>query len=177
VESGKSSGNGKYTRLFQDYLTRTYGFGQSLLTSSCTDALEMAAILGCIQTGDEIIMPSFTFVRPANAFILPEAKIVFTDSRSDHPGMQENEIERSSHPKQKPSLWCIVPVLRVIRISLWTLLQAMGFWWRKMPHRPLMPATREKGDIVHWEVLVIWLPSLLMKPKTSFPLKVDLLTP
>lgn len=101
VESGKISGNGKYTRLCQDYFTRTYGFGKSLLTSSCTDALEMAAILGCIEPGDEVIMPSFTFVSTANAFILRGAKIVFTDSRSDHPGMQEKEIEALITPRTK----------------------------------------------------------------------------
>ena len=65
---------------------RKYGFKKCLLTTSCTDALEMAAILCDIQQGDEVIVPSYTFVSTANAFVLRGAKIVFADSRIDHPG-------------------------------------------------------------------------------------------
>ena len=90
----------------QDYLQKRYGFGKCLLTSSCTDALEMAAILINIQPGDEVIMPSYTFVSTANAFVLRGAKIVFTDSRPDHPGMDEDSIEALVTPKTK----AIVPV-------------------------------------------------------------------
>jgi dTDP-4-amino-4,6-dideoxygalactose transaminase len=77
-----------------------------LLTTSCTDALEMAAILINIQPGDEVIMPSYTFVSTANAFVLRGAKIVFTDSNSEHPGMNEDEIEHLITPNTK----AIVPV-------------------------------------------------------------------
>ena len=87
VSTGKLSGNGKYTQLCQDNLKERYGFVKCLLTTSCTDALEMAAILINIQEGDEVIMPSYTFVSTSNAFILRSAKIVFADSRKDHPGM------------------------------------------------------------------------------------------
>lgn len=93
VQSGKLSGNGKYTQKVQEYLKNRYGFGKCLLTSSCTDALEMAAILLNIGPGDEVIIPSYTFVSTANAFILRGAKIVFADSREDHPGMDESSIE------------------------------------------------------------------------------------
>ncbi|WP_026838072.1 dTDP-4-amino-4,6-dideoxygalactose transaminase [Gillisia sp. JM1] len=93
VNTGKISGNGKYTKLCQDYLKQRYGFGKCLLTTSCTDALEMAAILINIKSGDEVIMPSYTFVSTANAFILRGAKIIFVDSRQDHPGMDEDKIE------------------------------------------------------------------------------------
>ena len=106
VSSMRLCGNGKYTQMCQDYLQKRYGFGKCLLTSSCTDALEMAAILINIQPGDEVIMPSYTFVSTANAFVLRGAKIVFTDSRHDHPGMDEDSIEALVTPKTK----AIVPV-------------------------------------------------------------------
>lgn len=106
VNSMRLCGNGKYTQLCQDYLQQRYGFGKCLLTSSCTDALEMAAILLDIQPGDEVIMPSYTFVSTANAFVLRGARIVFADSRSDHPGMDERAIEALITPKTK----AIVPV-------------------------------------------------------------------
>jgi dTDP-4-amino-4,6-dideoxygalactose transaminase len=106
VDSKRLCGNGKYTRLCQDYLQQRYGFGKCLLTSSCTDALEMAAILLNIEPGDEVIMPSYTFVSTANAFVLRGAKIVFADSRPDHPGMDEDSIEALITPKTR----AIVPV-------------------------------------------------------------------
>ncbi len=76
------------------------------LTTSCTDALEMAALLCNIQPGDEVIIPSYTFVSTANAFILRGAKIVFVDSRSDHPGMDETKLEALITSRTK----VIVPV-------------------------------------------------------------------
>lgn len=106
VQSGQISGNGKYTKLCQEFFQERYGFGKCLLTTSCTDALEMAAILIDIEPGDEVIMPSFTFVSTANAFVLRGAKIVFCDSRSDHPGMDESKIEALITPKTR----AIVPV-------------------------------------------------------------------
>lgn len=106
VSSKRLCGNGKYTRLCQDYLQQRYGFGKCLLTSSCTDALEMAAILLNIQPGDEVIVPSYTFVSTANAFVLRGAKIVFVDSRTDHPGMDEDAIEALITPRTR----VIVPV-------------------------------------------------------------------
>lgn len=106
VSTGKLSGNGKYTQLCQNYLKERYGFGKCLLTTSCTDALEMAAILINIKDGDEVIMPSYTFVSTSNAFILRGAKIVFADSRKDHPGMDEASIASLITSKTK----AIVPV-------------------------------------------------------------------
>ena len=79
VKNGHISGNGKFTKLCQDYLEKRYGFKKCLLTSSCTDALEMASILLNIQPGDEVIAPSYTFVSTINPFILRGAKIVFVD--------------------------------------------------------------------------------------------------
>lgn len=93
VYSGKLSGNGQFTQRCQRFFEERFGFGKCLLTSSCTDALEMAAILCNIQPGDEVIMPSYTFVSTANAFVLRGAKIVFADSRRDHPGIDEDSLE------------------------------------------------------------------------------------
>ena len=93
ILSGKISGNGEYTKKCQSYFEENFGFKKCLLTSSCTDALEMAAILINIKPGDEVILPSYTFVSTANAFALRGAKIVFIDSREDHPGLDETKLE------------------------------------------------------------------------------------
>lgn len=106
VHTGKLSGNGKYTQKCQNWFEDTYGFGKCLLTTSCTDALEMAAILIDIQPGDEVILPSYTFVSTANAFVLRGAKLIFADSRKDHPGIDEASIEALITPRTK----AIVPV-------------------------------------------------------------------
>jgi dTDP-4-amino-4,6-dideoxygalactose transaminase len=106
VYSGKISGNGMFTKKCQAFFEEKYGFHKTLLTTSCTDALEMAALLIDIQPGDEVIMPSYTFVSTANAFVLRGAKIVFADSRKDHPGMDEASLEALITDKTK----AIVPV-------------------------------------------------------------------
>lgn len=106
VASGKISGNGKYTQKCQQFFEKQFGFKKTLLTTSCTDALEMAAILIDIKEGDEVIMPSYTFVSTANAFVLRGAKIVFADSRKDHPNMDETKLESLITSKTK----AIVPV-------------------------------------------------------------------
>lgn len=106
VASGKISGNGKYTNLCQEFFANKFGFKKVLLTSSCTDALEMAAILANIKEGDEVIMPSYTFVSTALAFIRQGAKIVFVDSYEDNPNIDATKIEALITPKTK----AIVPV-------------------------------------------------------------------
>jgi dTDP-4-amino-4,6-dideoxygalactose transaminase len=93
VENGKISGNGVFTKKCHEFFTTKYNFSKSLLTTSCTDALEMVSILINIKPGDEIIMPSYTFVSTANAFVLRGATIKFVDSHSDNPNMNENLIE------------------------------------------------------------------------------------
>jgi dTDP-4-amino-4,6-dideoxygalactose transaminase len=93
VYSGKISGNGMYTKKCQEYFVRRFGFKKALLTTSCTDALEMCAILADIMPDDEVIIPSYTFVSTALAFVRQGARIVFAESRSDHPGMDEDKIE------------------------------------------------------------------------------------
>ncbi|HTI89485.1 MAG TPA: dTDP-4-amino-4,6-dideoxygalactose transaminase [Puia sp.] len=100
VSTGKISGDGVFTRKCHEYFERS-GFKKCLLTTSCTDALEMAAILLNIQPGDEVIMPSFTFVSTANAFVLRGAKIIFADSNPNNPNLDAGGIERLISPRTK----------------------------------------------------------------------------
>lgn len=93
VKYGKISGDGVFTKKCHDFFENTYGFKKVLLTTSCTDALEMTAILLDIKEGDEVIVPSFTFVSSANAFVLRGAKIVFADSNSENPNIDAKKIE------------------------------------------------------------------------------------
>jgi dTDP-4-amino-4,6-dideoxygalactose transaminase len=101
VKTGKISGDGMYTRECQSLLEKNYGFGKVLLTNSCTDAIEMAAMLCNIKEGDEVIAPSFTFVSSVNAFVIRGAKIAFVDSASDNPNMDVNQIESLITDKTK----------------------------------------------------------------------------
>ncbi len=101
VNYGQISGNGVFTKKCHDLFAETWGFKNALLTTSCTDALEMSALLLNIQPGDEVIMPSFTFVSTALAFVRQGARIVFADSRPDHPGIDEDKIEKLITPKTK----------------------------------------------------------------------------
>lgn len=101
VASGKISGNGMFTKKCQYFFENKYGINKALLTTSCTDALEMCAILLNIKEGDEVIMPSYTFVSTANAFVLRGAKIIFADSREDQPNIDETKIEELITSKTK----------------------------------------------------------------------------
>ncbi len=106
VSTGKISGNGIYTQKCQAFFEKEYGFKKVLLTTSCTDALEMCAMLANIGPGDEVIVPSFTFVSTAIAFVRQGAKIVFADSYSDNPNIDADKIESLITDKTK----AIVPV-------------------------------------------------------------------
>ncbi|OGC89730.1 MAG: dTDP-4-amino-4,6-dideoxygalactose transaminase [candidate division Zixibacteria bacterium RBG_16_53_22] len=106
VASGKISGDGVFSKRCQAYFEQRFGFAKTLLTTSCTDALEMAAILCDIAAGDEVIVPSYTFVSTANAFVLRGAKICFADSGSDHPNMDPLQVESLISKRTK----VIVPV-------------------------------------------------------------------
>lgn len=106
MRSEKISGDGKYGHQCQHWFEQQLGCKKALLTPSCTQALEMAALLIDIQPGDEVIMPSYTFVSTANAFVLRGAKIVFVDIRPDTLNMDEKLIEAAITPKTK----AIVPV-------------------------------------------------------------------
>lgn len=106
VLSGKISGDGIFTKRVHEFFEKKYGFKKCLLTTSCTDALELAAILLDIKEGDEVIMPSYTFVSTANAFVLRGAKIVFADSYFNNPNIDVTQIEALITSKTK----AIVPV-------------------------------------------------------------------
>jgi dTDP-4-amino-4,6-dideoxygalactose transaminase len=101
VYSSKISGNGIFTKKCHQFFEEKYGFKKCLLTTSCTDALEMAAILLNIKEGDEVIAPSYTFVSTVNAFILRGAKVIFADSYSNNPNIDATSIEALITPKTK----------------------------------------------------------------------------
>lgn len=101
IQSGHISGNGSYTKMCQEYFEARLGIRKALLTTSCTDALEMCALLLNIDKGDEVIVPSYTFVSSALAFVRQGAKIIFADSRGDHPGVDEDQIEQLISSKTK----------------------------------------------------------------------------
>lgn len=101
VSGGKISGDGVFTKKSHEFFEKKYGFKKVLLTTSCTDALEMAAILLDIQPGDEVIAPSYTFVSTVNAFSLRGAKLVFVDSYSDNPNINPVAIRNNITAKTK----------------------------------------------------------------------------
>ena len=106
MENGHISGNGPFTKKCQTWLEQNLGCPKALLTHSCTAALEMAAILCDIQPGDEVIMPSFTFVSTANAFVLRGGIPVFVDIRPDTLNLDEEQIVSAITKKTK----AIIPV-------------------------------------------------------------------
>lgn len=106
VYTGKLSGNGVFTKKCQQFFEEKYGFRKAIMTTSGTDALEMAAILCDVQPGDEVIVPSYTFVSSALAFVRQGAKIVFADSYENNPNIDADKIEGLITEKTK----VIVPV-------------------------------------------------------------------
>ncbi|WP_263771530.1 dTDP-4-amino-4,6-dideoxygalactose transaminase [Propionivibrio soli] len=104
--SGHLAGDGQFTKKCSAWLERRIGCQRALLTHSCTAALEMAAILADFQPGDEVIMPSYTFVSTANAFVLRGAVPVFVDIRADTLNIDETRIEEAITPRTR----AIVPV-------------------------------------------------------------------
>jgi dTDP-4-amino-4,6-dideoxygalactose transaminase len=101
ARSGGMAGNGVYSKKCHRFFEERYGFAKVLLTTSCTDALEMTAILAGIEPGNEVIMPSFTFVSTANAFLLRGAKLVFADILPGIPNIDPEEIRKLISPKTK----------------------------------------------------------------------------
>ncbi len=93
ISNEKLAGDGEFTFAIQKLMEERYGFDKTLLTTSCTDALEMSAILANIDSSSEVIMPSYTFVSTANAFALRGAKIIFADSEKDTPNIDADQIE------------------------------------------------------------------------------------
>jgi len=99
--SGTIAGNGAYTKRCHRIFEKRFGFKKVLLTTSCSDALEMAALLCRIEPGDEVIVPSFTFMSTANAFLLRGATVVFADTLPDVPNIDPAEVERLITPKTR----------------------------------------------------------------------------
>lgn len=93
VNSGHISGNGMFTKKCQTFFEEKYGFKKALMTTSCTDALEMCAMLVNIEPGDEVIVPSYTFVSTALAFVRQGAHIKFIDSLEANPNLDTSKIE------------------------------------------------------------------------------------
>ena len=106
VYTGKLSGNGVFTKKCQRFFEERYGFRKAIMTTSGTDALEMAAILCDVKPGDEVIVPSYTFVSSALAFVRQGARIVFADSCAHNPNIDAEKIEALITPRTK----VIVPV-------------------------------------------------------------------
>ena len=106
VYTGKLSGNGYFTKKCQSFFMERYGFKKVLLTTSGTDALEMCAMLCNLKAGDEVIVPSYTFVSTALAFLREGANVVFADSMDNNPNLDANKLESLITPKTK----VIVPV-------------------------------------------------------------------
>jgi dTDP-4-amino-4,6-dideoxygalactose transaminase len=101
VSSGHLSGNGYFTQRCRNFFSEQYGVKHNLLTTSCTSALELAAILLKIQPGDEVIAPSFSFVSTVNPFVLRGAKIIFADSSGENPNIDPEKIEALITPKTR----------------------------------------------------------------------------
>jgi dTDP-4-amino-4,6-dideoxygalactose transaminase len=106
IQNGYSAGDGEFTKKCRALIEEALGVPKVLLTTSCTDALEMTAILLDIKPGDEVIVPSFTFVSTINAFVLRGAKPVFADIRPDTLNMDETKLESLITPNTR----AIVPV-------------------------------------------------------------------
>lgn len=101
IANGHISGDGKFTQKCHDFIERELGVRKALLTTSCTHALEMTAMLLGIQAGDEVIIPAFTFVSTVNAFVLRGARPVFIDIRPDTLNLDETQLERLITPRTK----------------------------------------------------------------------------
>ena len=101
ITKGDIAGDRSYTKKCQEYFENRWMFAKTMMTTSCTDALEMAALLVNIKPGDEVIAPSYTFVSTVNAFVLRGATIVFVDSEEGHPNMDVTKIEEKITKKTK----------------------------------------------------------------------------
>lgn len=128
VNTGKISGNGLFTKKCHEFFESKYGFQKTLMTTSCTDALEMCAILVDIKPGDEVIVPSYTFVSTALAFIRQGAKIIFADSRTDTPGIDEEKVEKLVSDKTRAIVVVHYAGIAVDMDKIMSLSEKYGFY-------------------------------------------------
>ena len=127
MNSGRISGDGKYTTACQQFFEGKYHFKKTFLTTSCTDSLEMAALLLQIEPGDEVIAPSYAFVSTVNPFVLRGAKIIFADSLPDHPNADINHIKSLISPRTKAVVVVHYAGVAVDMDPLLTLSEKHGF--------------------------------------------------
>lgn len=123
------AGDGAHTTRCQEWLRQRLGVSEVLLTHSCTAALEMAAILACLEPGDEVIMPSYTFVSTANAVVLRAAVPVFVDIRSDTLNIDERKIEVAISGRTRAiiAVHSITPLSQILSMTR----TSAGRWCRR----------------------------------------------
>ena len=138
IQNHKISGDGEFTKKCNKWIEDKTGTAKALLTTSCTHATEMAALLADIKPGDEVIMPSYTFVSTADAFVLRGATAVFVDIRPDTMNIDETLIE------DEQSFLYTMPVFPARWIQSWISQSVIIFSLSRMPHRALCPPIKER---------------------------------
>ena len=133
--NGKLAGDGPFTQRCHQWLEQRTGTRKALLTHSCTAALEMAALLLDLGPGDEVILPSYTFVSTANAFVLRGATPVFVDIRSDTLNIDEALIEAAITPHTKAIVWCTTPAWAAKWMRSWRWRSSTACTWSKTQRR------------------------------------------
>ena len=166
----KLCGDGQFTKKCNAWFEEKFDTPKALLTTSCTHALEMAAILADIQPGDEVIMPSYTFVSTADAFIMVGAKIVFVDINPKTMNIDENLIEDAITEKQR-LLFLFITVALPVRWTPYAISpKDTTLLLLKMPHRVLWAFIKEEHS-VRSEILAV---TVFMKQRITAWARVEL---
>ena len=161
------AGDGPFTKRCHQWIEERTGCAKALLTTSCTSALDLAALLIDIKSGDEVILPSYTFVSTANAFVLRGAVPVFVDIREDTLNLDERLIEAAITPRTRAMQPCITPASPAGWTPSLRSPDATIFTSSKMLHRESSPATRG----ARWVRSATSALSAFTKRKTLFPVK------
>lgn len=162
------SGNGDFTKKCHTFFEQKYGFRKCLLATSGTDALEMCAMLCNLKPGDEVIVPSYTFVSTALAFLREGAKVVFADSSAENPNMEVEQIEPSINEKTK-----VIAVVHYAGVACdMDAIMALAEKHNLLVVEDAAHCIDSFYKVVHWVASVIWVLSLSMRPKTSVVVKV-----
>ena len=170
MKSSKISGDGEFTKRCHKWFEDRLDCKKVLLTPSCTHALEMAALLLEIKEGDEVIMPSYTFVSTADAFVLRGATIVFVDIRPDTMNIDENLIEDAITEKQR-LLFLFITVALPVRWTPYAISpKDTTLLLLKMPHRVLWAFIKEEHS-VRSEILAV---TVFMKQRITAWARVEL---
>ena len=155
LENGHISGDGPFTKKCHAFFEKELGVQKALLTTSCTHALEMSAILLDIQPGDEVIIPDFTFVSTVNAFVLRGARPVFLDIRPDTLNLDESRLEEAITPRTK----AIVPVHYAgVGCEMDSIMDSA--------RRNNVAVVEDNAHGLFWEHLAPWLPNTFTRPRT-----------